>query len=463
MTELREFEDNLRATLADVANAAAEPPGLADRLVTGAAGRRPPHRVRVWLGSRWVPPTLAAAAVAVVAVVTVTTVSSIQAHRPNRPAHPTPAPDPTPSLVPTTGVASPSVVPTTSAAPTSAAATSTAPTTGASTRTSAAAPTATEIAQILTRTVETANPSTHFADPSSPVTTSDGHGGTLTAVSARRTPAADSHGSLVFFWHNDRFVGWDSNEEAMTTRTIAAAEPGTFAVTYANYAGSDAACCPSLAPVTISYRWDGTRLQPNQLVPPGVYDLNNPNAHPVTVRLLSASAPTSSSNSPPPAASGRWTDGLLVITAHSLGAVTRGMTLAQAKVAAGTSLSMIGDGIYRPTTATTTGSTVLQFSWGVTCFDAHRSTSGPGTTVATSAGVRLGDPMSQLSATYGAKAKPFSADPTWTGAGNIPAGTIVQQGDGVLLFVGSTTDGRGGTITSIRGAADAFHASSVFC
>jgi hypothetical protein len=165
----------------------------------------------------------------------------------------------------------------------------------------------------------------------------------------------------------------------------------------------------------------------------------------------------------PPTASGRWTDSHLVITANSLGAVTRGMTLAQATAASGTSLSMIGDSIYRPTDHTIGGSTTLQFSWGVTCFDATRSTSGPGTTVTTSAGVRLGDPMSQIAAAYGSMAKPFTAAPTWTGAGNIPAGIIVQQGDGVLLFVGSSPDHRGGTITSIRAAADAFHASSVFC
>jgi hypothetical protein len=139
------------------------------------------------------------------------------------------------------------------------------------------------------------------------------------------------------------------------------------------------------------------------------------------------------------------------------------MTVAQAQAAAGTSLSSPGDGIYRPTDHTIGGSTVLQFSWGATCFDASRSAGGPGTTVATAAGVRLGDPMSQIATTNGSAAKPFTADPSWTGAGNIPAGILVQSGNGVLLFVGSSPDHRGGTITSIRGAEDAFHASSVLC
>jgi hypothetical protein len=162
-------------------------------------------------------------------------------------------------------------------------------------------------------------------------------------------------------------------------------------------------------------------------------------------------------------ASGRWTDSQIVITAHSLGAVTRGMTGAQAEAAAGVSLTSPGDEILQPADHTITGSTTLRISWGDTCFDATRATSGPGTTVTTSAGVNLGDPMSRIAAAYGSAAAPFTADPTWPGPGNVPAGIIVQVSDGVLLFVGSSPDGRGGAITSIRGDADAFHASSLFC
>ncbi len=310
MTELRDFENDLRATLANVANSAEEPPGLAERLVAGAAQRRAPHRVQVWMSKRWIPPALAAAAVAVVALATVATVTAVQADRPTRPAHPAPAPNPT----------------TSSSAPT--------PDKTTATATPTATATATKHHQV---------PATHSTDP--------------------------------------------------------------------------------------------------------------------RAASKSASHPTSTQRVP----SGRWTDSKLVISAHSLGAVTRGMTLVQAEAAAGIGLSSPGDGIFRPTDYTITGSTVLQFSWGVTCFDATRSTGGPGTTVTTSAGVRLGDPMSQIAAAYGSMAKPFTADPTWTGAGNIPAGIIVQTDNGVLLFVGSSSDQRGGTITSIRAAADPFHASSIFC
>ena len=44
MTELRDFENELRATFADVVTSAEEPSGLADRLVAGATQRRAPHR-----------------------------------------------------------------------------------------------------------------------------------------------------------------------------------------------------------------------------------------------------------------------------------------------------------------------------------------------------------------------------------------------------------------------------------
>lgn len=315
MTELRDFENELRATLAEAVASAEEPSGLADRLVAGAARRRAPHRVRVLLGKRWVPPLLAAAAVAIVVLVTAAAVSAVRADRPEPPARPTP------TAVPTTASTTPTPEPTTAA-------------------TTAVATTA--------------------------------------ASSPSRPPAT----------------------------------PST----------SPAASTPA------------------------------------------ATKPTSHTpSSPPPVLSGRWTDGTLVISAQSLGAVTRGMTLAQAQAAAGISLSSPGDGIYRPTDHTIAGSTVLQFSWGATCFDASRSGGDPGTAVATAAGVGLGDPMSQIAATYGSAAKPFTADPSWTGAGNIPAGILVQSGNGVLLFVGSSPDHRGGTITSIRGAEDAFHASSVFC
>ena len=138
------------------------------------------------------------------------------------------------------------------------------------------------------------------------------------------------------------------------------------------------------------------------------------------------------------------------------------MTNDAAERAAGVPLAGIGDSIVRPTDASTGGSTQLQYSWGTTCFDAFRSHRGRGTRVVTPAGVGLGDPMSRVLSAY-PNATTFTADPNWGGPGNVKGGLLVRFHDGVLLFVGTSPDLRGGTIASIRGAPTASTASSYFC
>src|SRR5437764_2593360 len=71
-----------------------------------------------------------------------------------------------------------------------------------------APPTASQIATQVARTHETEVPDETFTE-GAPVTVADGAGGYLTAVPARRSPSADGHGELVFFWHNRTFLGWD--------------------------------------------------------------------------------------------------------------------------------------------------------------------------------------------------------------------------------------------------------------
>ena len=492
MTELRDFENELRATLADVVNTTDEPSGLADRLVAGAPRRRTPHRVQAWLGHRWVPPALAAAAVAIVAVATVATVSATLADRPTRPTHPTPTLSPPPtSSAPTS--------PPTSSAPTSSPPPSTSPPPSArppAERTAAdwdidgdsrpddgrlvflggTGPNNWQLVVDLSRLGRQTIPFTgQIALPGS------------ADLSIAGSVDADHDGHAEIFVMDQ----YGANTESWTifklgdqhiVQVSAASQPVDLtvggSVTHADgfrcAGGTLTTTSEALVPPedkTLSYRrttyaWDGVQLRQTSQqngtftgpLDAGVDCGDLPQVAPTHVYQPSTSPTTS-----PPTASGRWTEPQLVITAHSLGAVTRGVTPTQAEAAAGTKLSMIGDGIYRPTDHTISGTTVLQFSWGATCFDATRTTPGPGTTVTTSAGIRLGDLMSRIATIYGSAAKPFTADPTWTGPGNIPAGTIVQSGDGVLLFVGSSADHRGGTITSIRGAEDAFHASSVFC
>jgi hypothetical protein len=489
MTELRDFENNLRATLADVASSADEPPGLADRLVTGATRRRAPHRVRVWLGRRWVPPALAAAAVAVVAVATVATVTLIQADRPTRPAHPPPTPAPTRSESPT-----PSVKPTSSPPSSTSARPSTPlnitardwdidgdgrPDRGQLVFLGGSGPNNWELVVTMTSLGRQIVPFTgQIALPGSIDVTiagsvdadHDGHA----EVFVMDSSGASTQSWTIFKLADRHLVQVTAASQPVDLKAGGSVThldgfrcAGSTLITTSETTGPPDYKTISFRRTT--YAWHGARLQQTSqqtgtftgTVKAAVDCGDLPQRAPNQPAPPQTSTPSATAS--PPAASGRWTDSPLVITAHSLGAVTRGMTLAQAKTAAGTSLSLIGDSIFRPTDRTITGSTVLQFSYGATCFDAHRSGSGPGTIVTTTAGVQLGDPMNQISAAYGSRAKPFTADPTWTGPGNIPAGIVVQQGDGVLLFVGSTPDHRGGTITSIRGAADAFGASSVFC
>jgi hypothetical protein len=119
----------------------------------------------------------------------------------------------------------------------------------------------------MTTTVETGDPSEHFAPSSAPVTVADGSGGYLTAVIGTRSPSADGRGQLVFFWHGTTFVGWDSSSESLAIQAIAPGKPGTFRVTYDHYGPDDALCCPSLAAVTIEYRWNGRGFTPSGMPP----------------------------------------------------------------------------------------------------------------------------------------------------------------------------------------------------
>jgi hypothetical protein len=72
----------------------------------------------------------------------------------------------------------------------------------------------------------------------------------------------------VFFWHNTTFIGLDTHTESNQIIRISASGAGTLAVRYTHYAPSDPLCCPSLAPTTIGYHWNGHAMTPNGL-PPG--------------------------------------------------------------------------------------------------------------------------------------------------------------------------------------------------
>jgi hypothetical protein len=136
------------------------------------------------------------------------------------------------------------------------------------------------------RTVETDTPSEHFLASGDLVATPDGAGGWLRAIVGLRTPTADGKGVLVFFFHNQSFIGWDADQEAMSILDLKAAGPRAFTVTYANYAAADPLVGASLPPAVITYTWDGTNFVPDAPPPPGVYDLNAPTANAIHVKLI---------------------------------------------------------------------------------------------------------------------------------------------------------------------------------
>lgn len=129
-----------------------------------------------------------------------------------------------------------------------------------------APPSAPQITAQISRTHETTDPSEGFIG-SAPVTVSDGSGGYLTAVSALRTPSADGHGDLIFFWHNQTFLGWDTNEE--TWNAMVHADADAIVATYPDYASGNPICCPSLPPITITYGWSRTGFTQSQKIPAG--------------------------------------------------------------------------------------------------------------------------------------------------------------------------------------------------
>jgi hypothetical protein len=122
----------------------------------------------------------------------------------------------------------------------------------------------------MARTVEVSDHKTHFAPAGRPLTIKDGRGtGTLTAVVGTRFPTADGAGQLTFFWHNRRFLGWDSRYESARIMRVRSPAAGTFTTTYAHYGPHDALCCPTLHPVIVHSGWSGTILISDGAPPKG--------------------------------------------------------------------------------------------------------------------------------------------------------------------------------------------------
>ena len=107
-----------------------------------------------------------------------------------------------------------------------------------------------------------------FTPIGTPVSTDDGSGGSLVALKGICVGSATGRCQQVFFFHNGEYLGTDMLSPSLGILDVQYAGVAKIAVTYVNYAPSDPGCCPSLAPVTITYSWDGTQLKASG-VPPG--------------------------------------------------------------------------------------------------------------------------------------------------------------------------------------------------
>jgi hypothetical protein len=143
---------------------------------------------------------------------------------------------------------------------------------------------------------------------------------------------------------------------------------------------------------------------------------------------------------------GLWSDSQLTITPNSLGAVKIGMSLADVKEAAGVYVGVSGDGFYDSTQLPPGSLALFEQGSTVTCVGAsliHGAT--PTQRVVTPDGVAVGDPVTKLLGTYGAKA---TFVPAPTDGRTMNAGYVVSSSDGDLAFILDSTQQ---TINGISG------------
>ena len=136
-----------------------------------------------------------------------------------------------------------------------------------------------------------------------------------------------------------------------------------------------------------------------------------------------------------------WTSLSLVITQHSLGGVTIGMTMQQASAAAGEPLVPVGDGAYSPRGGAGASLSVQDTQGTVACVDAV--VSGTSLQVRTARGFPLGGTLAQLKAVYGSSLQ--FVPPPAPGYSTSP-GYVVRLPGGNLAFINSR-----GKVESIAG------------
>jgi hypothetical protein len=126
------------------------------------------------------------------------------------------------------------------------------------------------LVSVMGATTEKDDAGQHFVPFPFQIVTRDDEGGYLQAVGASRFPTADGLGQLVFFFHNGKVVGLNSNVEVTAIRSIQAAGTGKFVITYANYRPTDVMVNPTLPPQSVTYTWNGSAFTPSDALNPGV-------------------------------------------------------------------------------------------------------------------------------------------------------------------------------------------------
>jgi thiol-disulfide isomerase/thioredoxin len=251
------------------------------------------------------------------------------------------------------------------------------------------------------------------------------------------------------------FVGIDEQDTASAGRAFAT----SAGMTYSNFVDPDGALLSKLKmlpqmgiPSTLVLDKHG-RIAARVIGPTNAPELKQvldnliaetgPRASSNSTAVSATTAPTSSTTAGTAAAT--WNSPELVITGHSLGAVTIGMTLSQAARAAGVpEFTQIGDGVSVPAPGNVRvndldlyisfASFVGQARFDFTCVGAVMAANPIDGTqvVVTPEGVRLGDPASRVQQVYGVRAE-FVPEPT-TGGIEPAAGYVVAEQGYDLVF-----------------------------
>jgi hypothetical protein len=81
------------------------------------------------------------------------------------------------------------------------------------------------------------------------------------------TGTSDAGQQQAFFFAGDRFLGTDTRDPSGRI-TVTAQENDAVTLTYALYSPSDSIDQPSAGEASVTFVWDGTRLTPQQPIPP---------------------------------------------------------------------------------------------------------------------------------------------------------------------------------------------------